>query len=75
MDNLTVTMSDGTTLPLAPANFDIAFHAKVAHDGVVLDLGIAYRMLLTERQWMRAKLDQLSTELADLKAARDAANR
>lgn len=70
-DGLTVTLPDGTVMPLADAAFQTRWNIDVALDGVVLDLGVAYRVLLTWRQWATAELDRLRTQLADAKAHMD----
>jgi predicted ATPase len=68
MEIVTVTLPDGTTVPLADARFTTDFSVKVALDGQVMDLGIAYRMLLTYRAYAIAELERLRTEVADLRA-------
>ena len=40
----------------------------VSLDDVVMDLGLAFRMLLTHREWAEETIEQLRTEIADLRA-------
>ncbi len=66
--NLTVKLPDGSERPLVEATFDISYSTKVSLDGMVLDVGIAHRMLLTYRDWAGEEIERLHTELADWKA-------
>lgn len=71
MPEPTVTMPDGSVVPLAPATFSIDYSVKTALDGQVCDLGVAFRMLLTWRQWASQELDRLRTQLADARRHMD----
>lgn len=71
MPEPTVTMPDGSVLPLAPATFAFDYSLKVSLDGQVVDLGFAFRMLLTWRTWACQELDRLRTQLADMRAHHD----
>ncbi len=62
----TVTLPDGSVVPLMPATFNLSL--KVALDDEVMDVGLAYRMLLTHREWAAAEIERLHTALADWKA-------
>lgn len=65
MPEPTVTMPDGTVRTLEAATFSFDYSVKVALDGQVMDLGLAFRMLLTYRTWAGQELDRLRTRLAD----------
>ena len=66
--DLTVKLPDGSERPLVQATFDISYSTKVSLDGMVLDVGIAHRMLLTYREWAAEEIERLNTMLADWKA-------
>ncbi len=66
MNDKALTLPDGSVVPLMPANFN--FSLKVSLDDEVMDLGLAYRMLLTYREWAAEEIERLNTALADWRA-------
>ena len=66
---LMVTMPDGTEREMAGAAFRTRYSVKIVNpDGTEVDLGRAYRILLTYQQWTDEEIDRLRTQIADLKA-------
>lgn len=64
-----VTMPDGTERELAGAMFHQKFTTKLVNpDGTEVDLGRAYRVMLTHNHWADDLIDALRTQLADMKA-------
>ena len=66
---LMVTMPDGTEREMAGAAFHQKFSVNLVNpDGTEVDLGRAYRILLTYQQWADEVIDQLRTQIADIKS-------
>jgi len=70
---ITLTLPDGTVVPLPEASMSFDWSFKVVLDGQVMDLGLAYRTLLAWRTWAAQELDRVRTELADLQSVRNGA--
>ena len=66
---LMVTLPDGTEREMAGAAFRTRYSVKIVNpDGTEVDLGRAYRILLTYQQWADEEIDRLNTALADWKS-------
>lgn len=63
-----MTLPNGETVPLLEVQFDYTYSFKTNLDGNIVDLGLAYRAMLTYREWANGELERLNTALADWKA-------
>lgn len=64
-----VTMPDGTERELDGALFRQKYSTKLVNpDGTEVDLGRAYRIMLTHNHWADEVIDRLKTQVADMKA-------
>ncbi len=64
-----VPMPDGTERELEGALFHQKYSTNLVNpDGTEVDLGRAYRILLTHKLWADERIEALRTQLADMKA-------
>lgn len=64
-----VTMPDGTEREMAGAMFHQKYFVRLVNpDGTEVDLGRAYRLMLTHNHWADEQIDRLKTQVADMKA-------
>ena len=62
-----LTMPDGSKRPMETSKLETSFSIKVSLDGEIRDIAIAYRFLLTYREWAGDKLDEMATEIERLR--------
>ncbi len=68
-DQKTMKMPDGTTREIEGALFHQKYSTCLVNpDGTEIDVGMAYRMLLTYKNWADEQIDALRTQVADTKA-------